>query len=109
MNKEANKQRKLLIKKLKERGVSVTQTLYDDGFRSIPITLSIAELAKASGMFKGEGGTRHCDHRNKVADDFAKTHKAEAKRTANSLSYYYTNVGKGWTKKKKKPIDEQPS
>lgn len=154
MNKDAKKQRKLLVQKLKERGVSITNPLYEKGVRAerivaaelyvkvkkrsvtkrlkgsvkrgyqhpnggvqtnkviikhIPITLSIAELSKATGMFKGTGGTKHDDRTNKVADEFAKTHKAEAKKTNNNLQYYYTKVGKGWTKRNKKPIDEQPS
>jgi hypothetical protein len=160
MNKDAKKQRKLLVQKLKERGVSVSNPLFEHGLRAdrvsatvawaskvshrsastrtkgskrrgynsptgsvqttkviikhIPVTLSIAELSKATGMFKGKGGTKHDDRTNKVADDFAKTHKEEAKKTQNNLQYYYTKVGKGWTKggqgrKPKKPIDEQPS
>ncbi len=154
MNKDAKKQRRLLVQKLKERGVSITNPLYEKGVRAerivaaelyvkvkkrsvtkrlkgsvkrgyqhpnggvqtnkviikhIPITLSIAELSKATGMFKGTGGTKHDDRTNKVADEFAKTHKAEAKKTNNNLQYYYTKVGKGWTKRNKKPIDEQPS
>jgi len=108
MNREANKQRKLLIKKLKERGVSVTHTLYDDGFKSIPITLSIAELSKASGLFKGQGGTRNQDHSNGVADRFEKTHKEESRKTQSRLSNYYTKYGKGW-KKPKMPLDGQAS
>jgi len=154
MNKEAIKQRKLLVQKLKERGVSITNPLYEKGVRAerimaaevyvkvkkrsvtkrlkgsikrgyqtpnggvqtnkviikhIPITLSIAELSKATGMFKGTGGTTWADSVNKVADEFAKTHKVEAKKTQTNLQYYYTKVGKGWTKRNKKPIDEQPS
>jgi hypothetical protein len=154
MNKDAKKQRRLLVQKLKERGVSITNPLYEKGVRAerimaaelyvkvkkrsvtkrlkgsvkrgyqhpnggvqtnkviikhIPVTLSIAELSKATGMFKGTGGTKHDDRVNKVADEFAKTHKVEAKRTQTNLQYYYTKVGKGWTKRNKKPIDEQPS
>jgi hypothetical protein len=155
MNKDAKKQRKLLVLKLKERGVSVTKPLFEHGLRAerlsgalaweskvghrsvstrakeskkrgynphnasvqtrkvivkhIPITLSIAELSKATGMFKGTGGTTWADSVNKVADEFAKTHKVEAMRTQTNLQYYYTKVGKGWTKRNKKPIDEQPS
>ncbi len=154
MNKDAKKQRRLLVQKLKERGVSITNPLYEKGVRAerivaaelyvkvkkrsvtkrlkgsvkrgyqhpnggvqtnkviikhIPITLSIAELSKATGMFKGTGGTKHDDRTNKVADEFAKTHKVEAKKTQTNLQYYYTKVGKGWTKRNKKPIDEQPS
>lgn len=154
MNKDAKKQRKLLVQKLKERGVSITNPLYEKGVRAerimaaelyvrvkkrsankrlkgsikrgyqnpnggvqtnkviikhIPVTLSIAELSKATGMFKGTGGTTWADSVNKVADEFAKTHKVEARKTQTNLQYYYTKVGKGWTKRKKKPVDEQPS
>ena len=154
MSKEAIKQRKLLVKKLKERGVSITNPLFEHGIRSekihgannfsdpisrrscmtrakgnkkrgynaphasvqttkvilkhIPITLSIAELAKASGMFKGTGGTRNFDHSNGVADQFEKTHKKESRKTQSRLSMYYTKYGKGW-KISKKPLDGQPS
>jgi hypothetical protein len=160
MNKDVKKQRKLLVQKLKQRGVSVVNPLFEHGIKAemihggvawankishrsastrikgnkrkgynaptvcvqtakviikhVPVTLSIAELSKATGMFKGKGGTKHDDRTNKVADDYAKTHKVEAKKTQNNLQYYYTKVGKGWTKggqgrKPKKPIDEQPS
>jgi hypothetical protein len=34
MSKEAIKQRKLLVKKLKERGVSITNPLFEHGFRA---------------------------------------------------------------------------
>lgn len=152
MSKEAIKQRKLLVKKLKERGVSITNPLFEHGMKidrlcgiptdrhsrscnkrakygsiskgnkptsastsqtkvilkHIPITLSIAELAKASGMFKGTGGTRNFDHSNGVADKFEKTHKEESRKTQSRLSMYYTKYGKGW-KISKKPLDGQPS
>jgi hypothetical protein len=158
MSKEAIKQRKLLVKKLKERGVSITNPLFEHGHKidrlagndswsagnkvkcrsastrakygshskghspsqcatqgvkvivkHIPVTLSIAELSKASGMFKGVGGTKQSDKTNKVADQFAKEHPEEARKTQTNLQYYYTNVGKGWTKKSKKPIDSPES
>ena len=153
MSKEAIKQRKLLVKKLKERGVSITNPLFEHGMKidrlcgipternhkscskrakfgsiskgnkptspstsqtkvivkHIPVTLSIAELSKASGMFKGVGGTRQSDKTNKVADQFAKDNPEEARKTQNNLQYYYVNVGKGWTKKSKKPIDSPES
>lgn len=158
MSKEAIKQRKLLVKKLKERGVSITNPLFEHGFRvdrlnanepwsagnkvrcrsvttrakygsvskghspsqcstqgnkvilkHIPVTLSIAELSKASGMFKGVGGTAKGTQRNVVADKFAKEHPVEAKKSQTNLQYYYTNVGKGWKKKSEKPIDSPES
>jgi len=158
MSKEAIKQRKLLVKKLKERGVSVTNPLFEHGFKvdrlsanepwsagnkvrcrsvstrakygsvskghspsqcatqgvkvivkHIPVTLSIAELSKASGMFKGVGGTARGTQRNVVADKFAKEHPVEAKKSQTNLQYYYTNVGKGWKKKPEKPIDSPES
>lgn len=149
---DVTNQRKLLIEKLKERGVSVTNPLFEHGMKverlapnetsnnrsstkrakysghnrghkftaastqqtkvivkHIPITLSIAELAKASGMFKGTGGTRNEDRTNKVADEFAKTHPNEAKKSQTNMQYYYAKVGKSWTKKSKKPIDSPES
>lgn len=153
MSKEAIKQRKLLVKKLKERGVSITNPLFEHGMKidrlcgipternhkscfkrakfgsiskgnkptspstsqtkvivkHIPVTLSIAELSKASGMFKGVGGTARGTQRNVVADKFAKEHPEEAKKSQTNLQYYYVNVGKGWKKKPEKPIDSPES
>lgn len=158
MDKEAKKQRKLLVQKLKERGVSITNPLFEHGVKyerisanldrvprnklrgrscnaraaygahskgrhghlasvsqakvivkHIPVTLSIAELSKASGMFKGVGGTPRGTQKNVVADKFEKTNPEEAKKTQNNLQNYYVKFGKGWTKKSEKPVDSPES
>jgi len=158
MNKEAIKQRKLLVQKLKERGVSVTNPLFEHGvkverissnlsrvprnklrgrscnsraaygahskgrhghmastsqakviIKHLPVTLSIAELSKATGMFKGTGGTPRGTQKNVVADEFEKANPDESRKTQNKMQYYYVKFGKGWKKNTNKPVDSPES
>ena len=154
MSNEAIKQRKLLVKKLKERGVSVSNPLFEHGmkldrlcgaptgnnshrnscnrrakFQSLarghkatspssqqtkviikllPVTLSIEELGRASGMFKGIGGTKNTDHSNGLASQFERTHKKECRKTSTWLQGYYNKYGKK-KENSKMPLDGQSS